>query len=99
MIGLRYTLLSTWPPLAWLARCPKGESFIDVYHGSRVEVTDEFFGELYGLASMMPEDLISSRHCGRQWWKMPRLRYCICLFRVYCGPPSFLGDSGCCLGF
>ena len=46
MIGLRYTLLSTWPPLAWFARCPEGESFIDVYHGSRVEVTDEFFGEL-----------------------------------------------------
>jgi hypothetical protein len=45
MIRLRYTLLPTWPPLAWLARCLRGESFIDVYHGSRVEVTDEFFTE------------------------------------------------------
>ncbi len=45
MIRLRYTSLPTWPSLAWLARCLRGESFIDVYHGSRVEVTEEFFAE------------------------------------------------------
>ena len=46
MISLHYTEVPSWPRLAWLARCPKGQSYVEVYHGSRVEVRDVFFGEL-----------------------------------------------------
>jgi hypothetical protein len=42
---LRYTLVSDWPPLAWLARCRPGERAIDVFHGPRVELAADWFCE------------------------------------------------------
>ena len=40
-----YTPLADWPPLAWLARCRRGEATIDVFHGPRVEITADWFCE------------------------------------------------------
>jgi hypothetical protein len=42
---LEYVQAPQWPPLAWLARCHAGSSTIEVFHGSRVETTDEWFAE------------------------------------------------------
>jgi len=42
---LRYTLVSDWPPLAWLVRCRPGAPEIDVFHGPRVELAAEWFCE------------------------------------------------------
>ncbi|HEY7910834.1 MAG TPA: hypothetical protein VIG62_02890 [Blastocatellia bacterium] len=38
-------MVPDWPPLAWLARCDKSSSIIDLFHGSRVEVTSDWFCE------------------------------------------------------
>lgn len=34
-----------WPYLAWLARCETSSSSVTVFHGTRVEITDEWFCE------------------------------------------------------
>ena len=36
----------TWPELAWLAQLRPGDPVIEVHRGRRVEVTDEWFGEI-----------------------------------------------------
>lgn len=41
----RYTRVPEWPPLAWLARCQRSKSSVAVLHGSRVEVTEDWFCE------------------------------------------------------
>lgn len=41
----RYALCSQWPPLAWVARMCRGAPTISVYHGSRVELADDWFCE------------------------------------------------------
>lgn len=41
----RYTLFADWPPLAWLARCRRGEATIDVLHGPGVETAADRFSE------------------------------------------------------
>jgi hypothetical protein len=40
-----YVQAPQWPPLAWLARCHAGSSTIAVFHGPRVETTDDWFAE------------------------------------------------------
>jgi hypothetical protein len=40
-----YVEAPEWPPLAWLARCHAGSSTVAVFHGPRVETTDEWFAE------------------------------------------------------
>lgn len=45
MLRLRWTPIPEWPPLAWLARCRHVDETIDVFHGSQVEVADEWFVE------------------------------------------------------
>jgi hypothetical protein len=42
---LRYTPVSDWPPLAWLARCRPRAPAIDVFHGPRVERAADWFCE------------------------------------------------------
>ena len=42
---LRYILSADWPPLAWLARCRRGETTIDVLHGAGVETGADWFSE------------------------------------------------------
>jgi hypothetical protein len=34
-----------WPPLAWLARCEKTSPTVVIFHGPRVEVTDDWYCE------------------------------------------------------
>lgn len=41
----KYTLVPVWPPLAWLVRCHNSSSRIEVFLGSHVETTDEWFCE------------------------------------------------------
>ena len=40
-----FEAVETWPPSAWIARCPRGADVIEVQHGSRVEVEAEWFCE------------------------------------------------------
>lgn len=40
-----YTPMPSWPELAWLARCRPGSRVIDVFHGVRVECTEDWFVE------------------------------------------------------
>jgi len=40
-----YILVSAWPPLAWLGRCRPGSDVVEVFHGSWVETTDDWFCE------------------------------------------------------
>lgn len=42
---INYHRVDAWPALAWLARCRGKSDVIDVIHGTRVEVTSEFFCE------------------------------------------------------
>jgi hypothetical protein len=42
----RYVGRDSWPELAWLARLRPGDPVIEVHRGRRVEVTDEWFGEI-----------------------------------------------------
>lgn len=42
----RYTPVLDWPPLAWLARCRRGDPAIEVFHGPDVETTPDWFGEV-----------------------------------------------------
>jgi hypothetical protein len=37
--------VTSWPALAWLARCHRSSSSVTVYHGSSVETADEWFCE------------------------------------------------------
>jgi hypothetical protein len=60
----RFSLVPDWPQLAWLARCNKSSSIIDVFHGSRVEVTPDWFCEAvwagdYQLGDFDQTDLIA----------------------------------------
>ncbi|ABA58405.1 hypothetical protein Noc_1943 [Nitrosococcus oceani ATCC 19707] len=41
----KYQLMSSWPCQAWLVECCKGNQEVIVYHGSRVEITPDFFCE------------------------------------------------------
>jgi hypothetical protein len=45
MIKFQFNLIKEWPPLAWAAQCSNTNLFINVYHGSRVEVCDTWFCE------------------------------------------------------
>ncbi|MCI0401961.1 MAG: hypothetical protein L0212_00375 [Acidobacteria bacterium] len=40
-----YINVLEWPPLAWVARCPKSGSTITVFHGRQVETTPDWFCE------------------------------------------------------
>lgn len=40
-----YSLVDHWPPLAWLARCPRHDRTVTVAHGPMVETTPEYFCE------------------------------------------------------
>jgi hypothetical protein len=42
----RYVGRDSWPELAWLAQLRPGDPVIEVHRGCRVEVTDEWFGEI-----------------------------------------------------
>src|SRR5919202_6681692 len=42
---LKYTQIDTWPPLAWLAKCSISQPTVDVFHGGRVETSEEWFCE------------------------------------------------------
>ena len=42
---LRYTTVSEWPRLAWLAVCTASSPTVECYVGSGVEVTEDFFCE------------------------------------------------------
>jgi len=42
---LDYTLRENWPPLAWLARCPRSHGTVEVWHGRQVEVHPDWFCE------------------------------------------------------
>jgi hypothetical protein len=41
----RYTEITTWPPLAWLAVCRSQDEFVEVTHGHRVETRPDWFAE------------------------------------------------------
>ncbi len=41
-----YELISEWAPLAWLGRCRNKSPQIEIQHGSQVETTDQWFGEI-----------------------------------------------------
>lgn len=43
--SFRYTRKDTWPPLAWVAHCPRGSNTVRVQHGRRVETRPEWFCE------------------------------------------------------
>ncbi len=45
MLKIKYHLLQEWPPLAWAAYCLRSAAVITVYHGLRVEVSDNWFCE------------------------------------------------------
>ncbi len=42
---LRYTPVPDWPPLAWLARCRRGDPTVEVFHGPDVETAPDWFCE------------------------------------------------------
>ena len=42
---LQYVPMAHWPPLAWLARCPRSAGPVAVFHGPGVETTDDWFCE------------------------------------------------------
>ena len=41
----QYSIIASWPSLAWLACCPIKGDVINILHGPHVEVTEEFFCE------------------------------------------------------
>ena len=47
MIRMRFDFIleADWPPLAWLARCPKGGGPVAIFHGRRVERATAWFCE------------------------------------------------------
>ena len=45
MIRFRYIHVPCWPPLSWLARGSYASTTIEVFHGTRVEISDEWFCE------------------------------------------------------
>lgn len=40
-----YIAIPTWAPLAWLGRCRTGSDVVEIFHGSGVEATDNWFCE------------------------------------------------------
>lgn len=40
-----YVAVREWPALAWLARCRRATDTVTVFHGAKVETTDEWFCE------------------------------------------------------
>src|SRR4051812_15421913 len=44
-LRLHFQRPESWPALAWLARCRRGEDVVEVIHGPRVETTPEWFCE------------------------------------------------------
>jgi hypothetical protein len=42
----RYVERISWPELAWLAKLRPGDPVIEVHRGRRVEITDEWYGEI-----------------------------------------------------
>lgn len=60
---IEYTLMPEWPSLAWLAHCCPGQAAVSVWHGSRVEVSPDWFAEAvwadeYGAAGFDHTDLV-----------------------------------------
>ncbi len=45
LLRFRYRAVAAWPPLAWLARCSRDESEIEVYHGGGVDTAPDWFCE------------------------------------------------------
>lgn len=45
MLNFSYRLISSWPPLAWIARCERGSSSVDVIHGAEIEWGQDWFCE------------------------------------------------------
>lgn len=59
-----FKLMPGWPPLAWLARCYKSRPVITVFHGDRVEATDQWFCEAvwpgdYGSGDFDQMDIVT----------------------------------------
>ena len=44
-LRFEYKLVPSWPLLAWLSRCRPGSNVVEVFHGSWVETTDDWFCE------------------------------------------------------
>jgi len=42
----RFIERDSWPELTWLAQLRPGDPVIEVHRGRRVEVMDEWFGEI-----------------------------------------------------
>jgi hypothetical protein len=42
---LKYTQIDSWPPLAWPAKCSLSQATVEVFHGDRVETSEEWFCE------------------------------------------------------
>src|SRR2546429_1793135 len=40
-----FILVADWPPLAWLAQCPRGNGLISIWHGRSVERAADWFCE------------------------------------------------------
>lgn len=44
-LRFEYVAMPSWPPLAWLTYCERGNSNLRVHHGTQVELTESFFCE------------------------------------------------------
>jgi hypothetical protein len=44
-LRFEYVPVPSWPALAWLAQCHRAHNVVTVFHGSGVEVTDDWFAE------------------------------------------------------
>jgi hypothetical protein len=58
-----YTLIDSWPALAWLAKCSANEPVIKVLHGGQVETCEDWFCEAiwdgeYSLGNFDQTDII-----------------------------------------
>jgi len=45
-VRFRFIEMDSWPELAWLAQLRPGDPVIEVHRGRRVEVADDWFGEI-----------------------------------------------------
>jgi hypothetical protein len=67
---MRFQFISVpdWPQLAWLARCKPADSILTVFHGSRVEIADEWFCEAawtgkYDSGDFDQTDIVAGSGC------------------------------------
>jgi hypothetical protein len=63
-IRFEFTKAETWPQLAWVAFCNASSEVIEVFHGSRVETSADWFGEIiwdgeYAAAGFDLTDIVS----------------------------------------